>query len=107
MSGQNFGTKLDIRDDLVTQQLLMHFMGDEVYQKFDDTDFHQKYLALWKEPDNSATEAKLILPDKKMIHLPNSSLDIGFTGLLALLQSFIDCRQFTLLLGQGSGWNGN
>jgi hypothetical protein len=55
VSGQNFGTNLDFRDNLVTQQLLMHFMGDNVYQKCDDTDFHQKYLALWNK------EAKLFL----------------------------------------------
>ncbi len=92
MSGQNFGTKLDIRDNLVTQQLLMHFMDDEAYQKYNDTDFNQKYLALWKEPDN--TEAKLILSDKKMIHLPNSSLSIGFTGTSPIISSITDNSPF-------------
>lgn len=92
VSSQNFGTKLDIRDNLVTQQLLMHFMDDEAYQKYNDTDFNQKYSTLWKEPDN--TEAKLILPDKKMIHLPNSSLSIGFTGTSPIISSITDNSSF-------------
>jgi hypothetical protein len=70
----------------------MHFMDDEAYQKYNDTDFNQKYSTLWKEPDN--TEAKLILPDKKMIHLPNSSLSIGFTGTSPIISSITDNSPF-------------
>jgi hypothetical protein len=72
VSGQSFGTNLDSEDNLVAQQLLMNFMGVDVYQKYDDTDFHQNYSALWNK------EAKLFLPDEMVVCLPALRLGIHF-----------------------------
>lgn len=78
VTGQNFGEKLDYKDNLVARQLLMHFVGDDAYQKYDDSEFQRKYTSLWKDPNGNS--AKPMLPDEKTIPLPTSTLGISFAG---------------------------
>lgn len=92
VTGKNYGEKLEYRDNLVARKLLMHFVGDEAYQRYDDSDFQRQYEAFWKEPDRKS--GSTILPDERKINLPTSTIGISFSGTPPTITKIADSSIF-------------
>jgi len=52
VTNQDFGEKLQYIDSFIARKLLTLYLGDDAYQRYDDSDFERQYEALFAEPSS-------------------------------------------------------